>query len=166
MDETYGVRAAIGVVRIGGRASVLFTVFSPPPRLRSIDVPAGPAVSLEGSTYRMLVATIAILNILGVVMVLSASSVTSLVQHGSAYYYFQRQLLWTALGVVGAAMHEHAAANDAIAPLTVATLLGVPGALLFLVIMIAVVLSTGDSTDSTPRQKRRLVTSPIACARS
>jgi Na+/proline symporter len=43
-------------------------------------------------------------------------------------------------------MHEHASANDAIAPLTVATLLGVPGALLFLVIMIAVVLSTGDST--------------------
>lgn len=52
----------------------------------------------------------------------------------------------TALGVVGAAMHEHVAQYDAIAPLTVTTLLGVPGAVLFLVIMMAVVLSTGDST--------------------
>jgi urea-proton symporter len=52
----------------------------------------------------------------------------------------------TALGVVGAAMHLHAAGPNAIAPVTVATLLGVPGALLFLVIMMAVVLSTGDST--------------------
>ncbi|HTJ27114.1 MAG TPA: hypothetical protein VMA36_13225 [Candidatus Limnocylindria bacterium] len=52
----------------------------------------------------------------------------------------------TALGVVGAAMHEQVAAHDAIAPLTVMTLLGVPGVLLFLAIMMAVVLSTGDST--------------------
>jgi predicted MFS family arabinose efflux permease len=40
--EAYGVRAAIGVAWIGGLASVLFIVFSPLPRLRSID--AGTAV--------------------------------------------------------------------------------------------------------------------------
>ncbi len=42
--ETYGVRAAIGVAWVGGLASVLFIVFSPLPRLRSIDADAGTAV--------------------------------------------------------------------------------------------------------------------------
>ena len=35
--ESYGVRAAIGVAWLGGIASVLFIVFSPLPRLRSVD---------------------------------------------------------------------------------------------------------------------------------
>ena len=52
------------------------------------------------STYVLLLATVAVLNIVGVVMVLSASSVASLTNYGSAWYFFQRQLLWTVLGVV------------------------------------------------------------------
>jgi len=35
--ESYGVRAAIGVAWLGGLASVLFIVFSPLPRLRSVE---------------------------------------------------------------------------------------------------------------------------------
>lgn len=52
-------------------------------------------------TYLMLVATIAVLNVVGLVMVLSASSVISLTSHGSAWWYFERQLVWTLLGIVG-----------------------------------------------------------------
>ena len=52
-------------------------------------------------TYVLLVATIAVLNVVGLVMVLSASSVISLTSHGSAWYYFERQLVWTLVGIVG-----------------------------------------------------------------
>ena len=45
-------------------------------------------------------AIVAILNLLGLLMVLSASSVTSLEYHGSPWYQFQRQLLWTLIGSV------------------------------------------------------------------
>jgi cell division protein FtsW len=52
-------------------------------------------------TYLLIVGTVAVLNVVGVVMVLSASSVFSLTENGSAWYYFQRQLVWTLLGVIG-----------------------------------------------------------------
>ncbi|HUW03088.1 MAG TPA: putative lipid II flippase FtsW [Acidimicrobiales bacterium] len=39
------------------------------------------------------------LNLLGVVMVLSASSVAALDEFGSTWYYFSRQLVWVALGM-------------------------------------------------------------------
>ena len=48
----------------------------------------------------LLVATVAVLNVIGVVMVLSASSVASLTDYGSPWYFFFRQLIWTALGLV------------------------------------------------------------------
>ena len=35
--ESYGVRTAMGIAWLGGLASVLFIVFSPLPRLRSVD---------------------------------------------------------------------------------------------------------------------------------
>ena len=47
---------------------------------------------------------VAVLNVIGVVMVLSASSVQSLDSKGSAWWFFERQLLWTGLGVVGFAV--------------------------------------------------------------
>jgi cell division protein FtsW len=52
------------------------------------------------STYVLLLATVGVLNVVGVVMVLSASSVASLTNYGSAWYFFERQLLWTALGML------------------------------------------------------------------
>jgi cell division protein FtsW len=39
-----------------------------------------------------------VLDLIGLVMVLSASSVGSILQHGSPWYYFERQVLWLALG--------------------------------------------------------------------
>jgi cell division protein FtsW len=48
----------------------------------------------------LLLAVIVVLNLIGLVMVLSASSVSALHQQGSSYYYFERQLMWLALGSV------------------------------------------------------------------
>ncbi len=56
--------------------------------------------SPRSSTAILLVATVAVLNIVGVVMVLSASSVSSLTDYGSPWYFFLRQLMWTVAGVV------------------------------------------------------------------
>jgi hypothetical protein len=56
-------------------------------------------VGSRSSTAVLLVATVTVLNVVGVVMVLSASSVASLTDYGSPWYFFVRQLLWTALGL-------------------------------------------------------------------
>ncbi len=58
----------------------------------------------KSSTYVLLLATVGVLNIVGVIMVLSASSVASLTNYGSAWYFFQRQVVWTLLGVVAFAI--------------------------------------------------------------
>ncbi len=50
--------------------------------------------------YLLLVATVAVLNVIGGVMVLSASSVSSLTDYGSAWYFFERQVAWTAVAAI------------------------------------------------------------------
>ncbi len=65
---------------------------------------AAPAAALRPAHYLLLVATVGVLNVIGVVMVLSASSVVSLTTYGSAWYVFERQLVWTLLGVVAFAV--------------------------------------------------------------
>jgi cell division protein FtsW len=49
--------------------------------------------------YLLLAATVGVLNVVGAVMVLSASSVSSLTDYGSAWYFFQRQIAWTVVAV-------------------------------------------------------------------
>jgi cell division protein FtsW len=44
--------------------------------------------------YVILCATIGVLNIVGLVMILSASSVAALSDYGSSWYFFDRQLVW------------------------------------------------------------------------
>jgi len=69
---------------------------------RSGGRPAASAASgttTRSSTAILLVATVAVLNVIGVVMVLSASSVASLTDYGSPWYFFFRQLMWTACGL-------------------------------------------------------------------
>ncbi len=46
----------------------------------------------------LLVLAVVVLNVVGLVMVLSASSVESIDAKGTPWWYFERQLLWTALG--------------------------------------------------------------------
>jgi cell division protein FtsW len=49
-------------------------------------------------SYVLLVALMAVLSLIGLVMVLSASSIDSLRQFHSPWHYFERQLLWLVLG--------------------------------------------------------------------
>jgi cell division protein FtsW len=50
--------------------------------------------------FLLLLSLVAVLNLIGLVMVLSASSVESLRQYGSPWYFFERQVLWLAIGSV------------------------------------------------------------------
>src|SRR4051812_20618407 len=50
--------------------------------------------------YLVLVATVLVLNIVGLVMILSASAVQALSAYGSSWYFFQRQLIWALVGAV------------------------------------------------------------------
>ncbi len=60
---------------------------------------AGPPQRRSGA-YVALGLLVVVLNVLGLVMVLSASSVEALRDHGSSWYFFERQLLWVAISVV------------------------------------------------------------------
>ena len=51
--------------------------------------------------YVVLCATVTVLNVVGLVMILSASSVAALSDYGSSWYFFDRQLLWALVGLVG-----------------------------------------------------------------
>src|SRR5207237_6863480 len=50
--------------------------------------------------YLVVCATVGVLNIVGLVMILSASSVAALSNYGSSWYFFDRQLLWAVIGAV------------------------------------------------------------------
>jgi cell division protein FtsW len=50
------------------------------------------------ANFLLLVALFAVLNLIGLVMILSASSIEALRDHGSSWLYFNRQLVWVALG--------------------------------------------------------------------
>jgi cell division protein FtsW len=54
----------------------------------------------SSSTYAWMFAVVAILNLLGLLMVLSASSVTSLDEYKTPWYLIQRQFLWVCIGTV------------------------------------------------------------------
>ena len=50
--------------------------------------------------YLLLLGVVAVLDVVGLVMVLSASSVHALREYGSSWYVFNRQLAWVGLGTV------------------------------------------------------------------
>ena len=54
----------------------------------------------------LLIALVAVLNVIGLVMVLSASSVHALRAYGSAWLFFQRQLMWVGTRHVRPAGHD------------------------------------------------------------
>ncbi len=53
--------------------------------------------------YYALLSNILVLNLVGLVMVLSSSSVEALANYGSSWLFFKRQLLWTVLGLAAMA---------------------------------------------------------------
>ncbi|MET1001187.1 MAG: putative lipid II flippase FtsW [Acidimicrobiia bacterium] len=50
--------------------------------------------------YVVVCATVTVLNVVGLVMILSASSVAALSNYGSSWYFFNRQLAWALVGAV------------------------------------------------------------------
>jgi cell division protein FtsW len=52
----------------------------------------------RSGTFVGLLAVVSVLTVLGLVMVLSSSSVQAIRQYGSPWVYFERQLLWVAVG--------------------------------------------------------------------
>ena len=58
-----------------------------------------PLLSRPLASYYLLVSAAGLLLVFGLVMVLSASSVTACAEYKSSYYYFFRQLLWLAMGL-------------------------------------------------------------------
>ena len=82
----------------GGRAGTLparWPGAGPPPRPRP---PRGGGEGGPPSAYVLMLGVVAVLDVIGLVMVLSASSVQSLREYGSSWYVFNRQLAWLALG--------------------------------------------------------------------
>jgi cell division protein FtsW len=59
----------------------------------------GPA-GRRSPTFLFLLAVVVVLNLIGLVFVLSASAVTALYEYGSSWYHFKRQLIWVGLGSV------------------------------------------------------------------
>lgn len=71
-------------------------VTAPPGRLAGIARPAG----RRSGSFVFLLLLVLVLNLVGLVMVLSASSVTSLDDNGSSWFHFQRQAIWACLAFV------------------------------------------------------------------
>jgi len=69
------------------------------PALR-LRLPGGVPPEERPSTYWLLLALTGVLLVIGLVMVLSASSVQSLAEFGSTWVYFVRQVMWVLIGVV------------------------------------------------------------------
>ena len=68
--------------------------------LQRVRLPGGVPPEERPSTYWLLLALTGVLLVIGLVMVLSASSVQSLAEYGSTWVYFVRQVMWVGLGVI------------------------------------------------------------------
>ncbi len=66
--------------------------------------PTHRSATAKGGSFWVLVILLAILCLIGVVMVLSASSIVSLHQFGTPWHFFGRQLMWLTLGSAGFAL--------------------------------------------------------------
>jgi cell division protein FtsW len=67
---------------------------------RSLPATTTARQSVSSPEFVTLCALIAVLNVIGLVMILSASSVVALTSYGSSWYFFERQLAWTAAAAV------------------------------------------------------------------
>jgi cell division protein FtsW len=67
-------------------------------RVRAAAAP--PPTPPPPRTVGLLLGLVAVLDVIGLVMVLSASSVNALRAYGSAWLFFERQLLWVGVGVI------------------------------------------------------------------
>lgn len=77
------------------------TLLSHPTRWRAAPVRTRRARVKRGGTFWVLICLVALLCLIGVVMVLSASSITSLQHYGSPWHFFIRQWMWLIVGSAG-----------------------------------------------------------------
>jgi cell division protein FtsW len=73
----------------------------PPRPSGTDDLEPGSRFSPPGrstTTFWFLLSTVVVLNMIGLVMIMSASSVVALDENGSAWSYFTKQVLWTVVG--------------------------------------------------------------------
>jgi len=56
------------------------------------------------TSYHLVLGSVALLLVVGVMMVLSASSVNAYLSHGDSYFYVKRQVICLSVGVLGALM--------------------------------------------------------------
>jgi hypothetical protein len=68
--------------------------------LQRVRLPGGVPPEERPSTYWLLLVLTGVLLVIGLVMVLSASSVQSLAEYGSTWVYFVRQVMWVLFGVI------------------------------------------------------------------
>ncbi|HEV7209906.1 MAG TPA: putative lipid II flippase FtsW [Mycobacteriales bacterium] len=68
-------------------------------RLAAVPAPKARLLDRPLASYYLVVGTTGVLVLLGLVMVLSASSVSSYQSSGNSYALFERQLLWVGLGL-------------------------------------------------------------------
>jgi len=100
MSSTFVTRNGLRVVpdlRPDPRGPADDTATAAPPRARRVRA-RDTATRTSGTTFAALFALIAVLNLLGLVMVLSASAVTALYDYGTPWYQFLRQFLWVLVG--------------------------------------------------------------------
>jgi cell division protein FtsW len=77
------------------------------PQRATLDLRAGVAavrrhlVTTTTTLSWVIVALVTVFNLVGLVMILSASSVQALTNYGSAWYVFERQFAWALIGAVG-----------------------------------------------------------------
>jgi len=108
----------------------------------------------------MLLVVLGALCLLGLVMVLSASSVQALRDHGSSWYFFDRQLLWLAIGA--AAMFLTARVDYTRWRKAAVPLLGIAMVLMLLVLVPGVGISVGGSSRWLGRGPIRMQPSELA----
>lgn len=70
------------------------------PTTRSRRPTMGRPVGRRSGTFLVLLVLVVTLNFIGLVMILSASSVTALDETGSSWFHFQRQAIWFGLSLV------------------------------------------------------------------
>jgi cell division protein FtsW len=99
---------------------------------------------LRPPSYYALLSTIVVLNLVGLVMVLSSSSVEALARYGSSWLFFKRQLAWAVLGLVGLAVSSRV--DYRILRRYVGLLLVVSSALLVLVLVPGVGIAVSGSS--------------------
>ena len=121
----------------------------------------GPALDTgRDSGWVLLAAIVAMLRTIGLMMVLSASSVEALRSYGGAWVFFQRQAMWVAIGsvaLIGTAALDYRLWRRAVLPLV-----GVSFVLLLLVLLPGVGITAGGSSRWLGTDSLRIQPSELA----